>query len=80
MRRQRRDAVYILKFRAAGKQRVYTIGQHGSPWTVDTARIEAKRLLGELAKGTDPSLLRDKMRPDVQIVRGPLHKRGFGPS
>jgi integrase len=62
VRRQRRDAVYILKFRAAGKQRVYTIGQHGSPWTVDTARTEAKRLLGELAKGTDPSLLRDKMK------------------
>jgi integrase len=61
-RRQRRDATYILKYRAAGKQRLYTIGLHGSPWTVETARKEAQRLLGEIAKGTDPSLLRSKMK------------------
>jgi integrase len=62
IRRQRRDAVYILKYRANGKQRVYTIGQHGSPWTVEKARNEARRILGEVAKGTDPSLLRSKMK------------------
>jgi integrase len=62
VRRQRRDAVYILKYRANGKQRVYTIGLHGSPWTVEKARIEAQRILGEVAKGTDPSLLRSKMK------------------
>jgi integrase len=62
VRRQRRDAVYVLKYRANGKQRLYTIGLHGAPWTVETARVEARRLLGELAKGTDPSILRDKMK------------------
>ena len=25
---------------------MHSIGRHGSPWTPDTARIEAKRLLG----------------------------------
>jgi integrase len=62
VRKQRRDPVYILKYRAGGKQRLYTIGLHGSPWTVDKARNEAQQLLGEIASGTDPALLRDKMR------------------
>jgi integrase len=31
-----------------------TIGRHGSPWTVDTARNEAKRMLGLIAQKIDP--------------------------
>ena len=47
---------YVLKFRTAeGRQRWHTIGRHGAPWTPDTAREEAKRLLGEVASGGDPS-------------------------
>ena len=42
---------YMLKFRAHGKQRWHTIGRHGSPWTAEQARREARRLLGELAAG-----------------------------
>ena len=46
---------YLLKFRdAGGKQRWHTIGRHGSPWTPETARREAKRLLGEVAAGKAP--------------------------
>ena len=62
VRKQRRDAVYALKYRAGGKQRLYTIGLHGSPWTVEKARNEAARLWGEIAKGTDPTLLREAMK------------------
>jgi integrase len=62
IRKQLRDPVYLLKYRAGGKQRVYTIGLHGSPWTVEKARNEAVQLLGEIAKGTDPALLREKMK------------------
>ena len=56
-RRQKGAAVaYVLKFRTAeGRQRWHTIGRHGAPWTPDTAREEAKRLLGEVASGGDPS-------------------------
>jgi integrase len=55
-RRQTSDAVtYVLKYRAAGRQRFFTIGRHGSPWTPDTARREAKRLLGLVASGADPA-------------------------
>jgi len=44
-RRQRRDVFYLLRYRINGRQRFITIGRHGSPWTPDTARSEAKRLL-----------------------------------
>jgi integrase len=49
-RRQKGKTVsYILKYRtAAGRQRWYVIGRHGSPWTPDDAREEAIRLLGEI--------------------------------
>jgi integrase len=34
--------------------RKLTIGKHGAPWTPDTARGEAKRLLGLVESGADP--------------------------
>lgn len=47
---------YVLKFRTAeGRQRWHTIGRHGAPWTPETAREEAKRLLGEVVRGADPA-------------------------
>lgn len=56
-RRQTGPAVmYVLKYRTAnGRQRFYRIGRHGSPWTPETARNEAIRLLGDIAKGADPA-------------------------
>jgi integrase len=50
---------YILKYRAgAGRDaplRKVTIGKHGSPWTPEQARSEARRLLGLVAHGKDPA-------------------------
>ena len=50
---------YILHYRVgAGRGaplRKLTIGKHGSPWTPETARAEAKRLLGIIAQGKDPA-------------------------
>ena len=56
-RRQRSEAVsYVLMYRTAdGRLRRHTIGRHGAPWTPDTARNEARRLLGEVASGEDPA-------------------------
>ena len=51
---QNRDRVYVLKYRASGQQRWFTIGKHGAPWTAEQARREAKRLLGLVAAGQDP--------------------------
>jgi integrase len=39
--------VYLLRLRVDGRQRWYTIGAHGDPWTVETAREEAARVLGQ---------------------------------
>lgn len=41
--------VYVLRLRVDGRQRWYTIGAHGDPWTPDTARDEAERVLGQAA-------------------------------
>ena len=52
---------YILHYRAgcgrAAPLRKVTIGKHGSPWTPETARGEAKQLLGQVANGSDPAKL-----------------------
>ena len=63
-RRQRSEAVaYVLLYRTAdGRSRRFTIGRHGAPWTPDTARDEARRLLGEVSKGDDPSAAKQAKR------------------
>lgn len=62
VRRQRRDRVYVLKYRFEGRQRWISIGRHGSPWTPEAARREAKRLLGIVADRRDPAAFRDALR------------------
>src|SRR6516165_559304 len=60
-RRQRKHVHYLLRYRINGKQRFITIGRHGSPWTPDTARNEARRLLGLVATKVDPAS--ERVRP-----------------
>jgi integrase len=60
---------YIVVYRTRlGRQRLYTIGGHGSPWTPDDARTEAIRLLGEVAQGDDPLSARRAMRASTSIT------------
>ena len=59
VRCQRRNRVFILKARIKGRTRWFSIGCYGSPWTVETARREAKRILGAIAGGADPATARD---------------------
>jgi integrase len=56
-RRQRSAAVaFVVRYRTAeGRQRWHTIGRYGAPWTPDSARDEALRILGETVKGADPA-------------------------
>src|SRR5262245_48949175 len=53
---------YVLSYRAGrgrnAPQRRITIGKHGSPWTPELARREARRLLGTIAAGDDPAAAR----------------------
>jgi len=59
VRCQRAAKVYILKKRVRGKQRWFSIGEHGNPWTVKTASDEAKRLQGLIADNKDPAKERE---------------------
>jgi integrase len=53
-RRQRKGVFYYLRYRHDGRQVMHSIGRHGAPWTPDTARNEARRLLGIVVTGVDP--------------------------
>jgi hypothetical protein len=84
VRRQRGDPVYVLKYRIAGRQRFLTIGRHGSPWTPDTARREARRLLGLIASGKDPAatapertILGDAAAAYLRYSEGEMRPRTF---
>jgi integrase len=52
-RRQTRGTFFYVRFRLNGAQVVRSIGRNG-PWTCDTARREAQRILGIVATGVDP--------------------------
>jgi integrase len=45
---------YLVQYRALGRSRRYTIGSHGI-WTAETARVEARILLGRIAQGENPA-------------------------
>lgn len=53
--------IYLVQYRLggrAGRVRRVTLGHHGSPWTADSARKEAKTILGEVAHGIDVATVR----------------------
>ncbi len=68
--------------RGSPKRRL-TIGKHGSPWTPEMARSEAKRLLAEVATGRDPATARQEDRKaltfgeliDLYLTEGVGHKK-----
>jgi integrase len=69
-RRQRSPAVsYVVFYRTAdGRQRWHTIGRHGGEWTPDTARKEARRILGAVAGGDDPAASKKARREAATVA------------
>jgi integrase len=81
---------YILRYPIASatktRQRIMSIGRHGSPLTPELARKEANRLKGLIASGIDPLQERKRVREEHkrpaeanigdQIERYLNHKRG----
>ena len=63
---------YVCQYRTAGGRsgdaRRLTIGAHGSPWTVDTARSEAKKILGRAANGEDPALEKQDLKKRLSVA------------
>ena len=68
VRRQKSEArTYLVKSRISNQQRWFTIGRHGAPWTPETARREAIRILGDIATGVDLAAVRDEGKSAATI-------------
>ena len=65
------DKTYVVQYRTAGGRsgtaRRVKIGKHGSPWTAETARAEAKRILSEVGLGADPALLKHQAKAALTV-------------
>jgi integrase len=74
IRCQKKAKVYGLKYRAAGKQRWFTIGAHGGATkagialTPKTARDEARRLLGMIADDRDPARVKAVAKNAITVA------------
>jgi hypothetical protein len=73
-RRMGNRVTYIVMYRTdEGRLRRFTIGRHGAPWTPDNARVEARRILGEVASGADPAAEKQsKPLPNCAMRIGPM--------
>jgi integrase len=69
IRRQLGKPVYFLQKRVNGRVRWLTIGPHGSPWTPESARKEAHRLLGAIAGGSDPAVQRKERLENPTVAQ-----------
>jgi integrase len=65
--------VYAVKCRVGRVQRIYTIGEHGSPWSPDEARRAALEALQKARHGEDPSA--DKKAAKAALSVGQLIDR-----
>lgn len=63
---------YVYQYRLGGREartRRHTIGKHGSPWTPETARKEARRLAHLVESGIDPiDADRERRRQAVDLA------------
>ena len=66
-RRQKTATTYFLQKRVDGRLRWLTIGTHGAPWTPETARKEALKLLGAIAGGVDPAAEKREVQAKILV-------------
>ncbi|MFD0985502.1 tyrosine-type recombinase/integrase [Methyloligella solikamskensis] len=63
---------YVCKYRAgrgrSAPTRRMTIGAHGSPWTTDQARAEARKVLGRAINGADPARERQEAKKQITVA------------
>ncbi|WP_290480560.1 MULTISPECIES: tyrosine-type recombinase/integrase [unclassified Hyphomonas] len=64
--------VYVCQYRHGSGRRAptrrMTIGAHGSPWTVESARNEARRLLGAAVQGQDPAKMKQEAKSVLTVA------------
>jgi integrase len=61
---------YVLKYVMGDRQKWFSIGRHGSPWTPEQARGHAIKLLGRIEEGVDPSGIKKADRASSMLVEG----------
>lgn len=63
---------YVCKYRVGSGRtaptRRMTIGAHGSPWTVDQARAEARKILGRAANSEDPAKEKQDKKKQITVA------------
>jgi integrase len=63
---------YVCQYRVGSGRsaptRRMTIGAHGSPWTVDQARAEARKILGRAANGEDPAKEKQDAKKQITVA------------
>lgn len=71
----KQNRTFIAEGRVDGRKRRKAIGvagrvrEDGLPWTAQLARIEAKTILGDMARGVDPNSER-RLRREGPTLRG----------
>jgi integrase len=69
-RRTGARVTYLVMYRTKeGRQRRFSIGPHGAPWTPDSARVEARRIIGEVASGADPAAEKQSKRKAETVAQ-----------
>ncbi len=61
--------MYVVFYRVGLRQRWFTIGRHGSPWTPETARRKAEELLFAARNGGDPQEDKVATRESVTVAQ-----------
>ncbi len=63
---------YVCQYRTGGGRtgdsRRITIGVHGSPWTAENARAEARKILGRAANGEDPAQEKQDLKKRLTVA------------
>lgn len=62
---------YVCQYRSTpgrGHSKRLTIGAHGSPWTAETARTEAKKILGQAANHRDPAEEKQNLKRRLTVA------------
>lgn len=61
--------VYACKYRVGGKQRWFTIGVHGQPWTADKARVQAMEILRDATHGEDAAQAKKERQSALTLAQ-----------
>jgi integrase len=59
--------IYIIKYRRAGRDQTFTIGEHGAKFTAEQARIRAREVLNAVASGDDPNAAKREIREAITV-------------